>query len=339
MDVEPCDHKSFRGPLPASAYPGNNAFIELIMETALKPSILLCALALAGGSALAASTDRFSVAVTVDDLPSHGSRPTDVSRAGIARSHIETFKAHGVPEAWGFINAVALDKEADSGVALDVWRKAGYPLGNHGYTHMGLSQAASLDAWEEDVRKNEPVLEKTMAGKDWHVLRYPFLDAGGKGARHDDALAWLKSRGYRVADVTLGFDDWAYTETYARCVAKGDQAAIEGMKASYYRRVDQQLARTKAMSQRVYGRMIPQVLLTHMGAWSAVTLPEVMKRMDAAGAHYVTLDQVQSDAAYRMPSPRAGDGAMIERRAQDAGIDLAGLPAVEPVGNLDALCR
>jgi peptidoglycan/xylan/chitin deacetylase (PgdA/CDA1 family) len=309
------------------------------METALKPSILLCALALAGGSALAAPTDRFSVALTVDDLPSHGSRPTDVSRAGIARSHIETFKAHGVPEAWGFINAVALDKEADSGAALDVWRKAGYPLGNHGYTHMGLSQAASLDAWEEDVRKNEPVLEKTMAGKDWHVLRYPFLDAGGKGARHDDALAWLKSRGYRVADVTLGFDDWAYTETYARCVAKGDQAAIEGMKASYYRRVDQQLARTKAMSQRVYGRMIPQVLLTHMGAWSAVTLPEVMKRMDAAGAHYVTLDQVQSDAAYRMPSPRAGDGAMIERRAQDAGIDLAGLPAVEPVGNLDALCR
>jgi hypothetical protein len=30
---------------------------------------------------------------------------------------------------------------------------------------------------------------------------------------------------------------------------------------------------------------------------------------------------------------------MIERRAQDAGIDLAGPPAVEPVGNLDALCR
>jgi peptidoglycan/xylan/chitin deacetylase (PgdA/CDA1 family) len=299
--------------------------------------MLLCALALACGGASAA--ERFDVAVTVDDLPSHGSRPADFSRAGIARAHIETFKAHGVPEAWGFINAVALGQEADSGAALDVWRKAGYPLGNHGYTHMGLSQAASLDAWEEDVRKNEPVLEKTMAGQDWHVLRYPFLDAGGKGARHDDALAWLKSRGYRVADVTLGFDDWAYTETYARCVAKGDQAAIEGMKASYYRRVDQQLARTKAMSQRVYGRMIPQVLLTHMGAWSAATLPEVMKRMDAAGARYATLDQVQSDAAYRIPSPRAGDGAMIERRAQDAGIDLAGLPAVEPVGNLDALCR
>jgi hypothetical protein len=93
------------------------------------------------------------------------------------------------------------------------------------------------------------------------------------------------------------------------------------------------------MSQRVYGRMIPQVFLTHMGGWSAVTLPEVMKRLDAAGARYATLDQVQSDAAYHAPSPRAGNGALIERHAQDAGIDLSGLPEVEPVGNLDALCR
>ena len=93
------------------------------------------------------------------------------------------------------------------------------------------------------------------------------------------------------------------------------------------------------MSQRVYGRMIPQVLLTHMGAWSAATLPEVMKRMDAAGAHYVTLDQAQSDAAYRASGPRFGNGSLMERHAQEGGIDLSGLPAVEPVGDLDALCR
>jgi hypothetical protein len=325
--------------LPAPVDPVDNATIKLILETVLKRSILLCALAFAGAAHAAPADGRFDVAVTVDDLPSHGSKPADVTRAEIARSHIATFKAHGVPEAWGFVNAVALVNDPGSDAALDVWRQAGYPLGNHAYTHMGLSNAPSLDAWEADVRANEPVLEKYMAGKDWRVLRYPFLDAAGKGQRHDDALAWLKSRGYRIADVTLGFDDWAYTDTYARCVAKGDQAAIEGMKASYFRRVDQQLARTKAMSQRVYGRMIPQVLLTHMGAWSAVTLPEVMKRLDAAGAHYVTLEQVQSDAAYRIPSPRAADGAMIERRAQDAGIDLSGLPAVEPVGDLEALCR
>jgi peptidoglycan/xylan/chitin deacetylase (PgdA/CDA1 family) len=315
---------------------GRNA----IERIPLKSTILCCALLLAGAAAGAAPADgRFDVAFTADDLPAHGALPSGMTRKGIAQSHVDMLKKYGVPEAWGFVNAAGIGTDGDGAAALDVWRRAGHVLGNHGYRHMGLSGAASVEAWEEDVRANEPALEQRMAGKDWRVLRYPFLDAGGTGARHDSALAWLKARGYRIADVTLGFDDWAYTDTYARCVAKGDAAAIEAMKTSYYRRVDQQLARMKAMSQRVYGRVIPQVLLTHMGGWSAVTLPEVMKRLDAAGARFVTLDQVQSDAAYRDPSPQAANGALMERHAQDAGIDLSGLPAVEPVGNLDAMCR
>jgi hypothetical protein len=40
-----------------------------------------------------------------------------------------------------------------------------------------------------------------------------------------------------------------------------------------------------------------------------------------------------------MPSPQSGHGEMMERHARDAHVDLAGLPTVEPVGNLDALCR
>jgi hypothetical protein len=30
---------------------------------------------------------------------------------------------------------------------------------------------------------------------------------------------------------------------------------------------------------------------------------------------------------------------LMERRAQDDGIDLGGVPALPPAGNLDALCR
>ena len=57
--------------------------------------------------------------------------------------------------------------------------------------------------------------------------------------------------------------------------------------------MDAGIARMKALSERVYGRVIPQVLLTHMGAWSAATLPGVMARLDAAGARYVPLAQAQ----------------------------------------------
>jgi hypothetical protein len=282
---------------------------------------------------------RFDVAVTVDDLSVHGSLPQGMSWTGIARAYLTTLKAHGVAQAWGFVNARRIAEQPGSEAVLDDWRAAGYPLGNHTYSHLGLSQAASTQAWIDDARAGEPAIAARMGKADWHVLRFPFLDGGAEQVRHDGAAAWLKSQGYRIADVSLSFDDWAYTETYARCVAKGDQAAIAAMKASYLERVDATIARTRALSQRVYGRMIPQVLLTHLGAWSAATLPDVMARLDAAGARYVTLEQVQADAAYRAPSPRAGNGMLMERRAQDSGIDISAIPAAPPVGKLDALCR
>jgi hypothetical protein len=326
----------------------------------LTPRFLACALALAAASiasttAAIAATDsaaspatdttpaarpaRFDLAVTVDDLPVHGALPAGRTWSGIARSYIATLEAHGVKQAWGFVNARHLGAQPASAAALDDWRRAGYPLGNHGNSHLGLSQAPSLQAWQDDVTAGEPAIAARMAGQDWHMLRYPFLDAGGDPARHDAAAAWLQARGYRIADVSIGFDDWAYTDTYARCLDKGERAAIATMKAGYLKRVDQIIARTRATSQRVYGRMIPQVLLTHLGAWSADTLPDVMARLDGAGARYVTLEAAQADAAYRAPSPRAGNGALIERRAQDAGVELDGLPAVDPVAPLEGLCR
>jgi peptidoglycan/xylan/chitin deacetylase (PgdA/CDA1 family) len=326
---------------------------ELQMETLfLKPRFLAGTLALAActlgasnpvhcanGAEYADNAARFDVAVTVDDLSVHGPLPQGMSWAGIGRAHLATLEAHRVPQAWGFVNAKRIDEQPATAIVLDEWRKAGHPLGNHTYSHLGLSQASTLQAWIDDARAGEPAIAARMRGRAWRVLRFPFLDGGADPVRHDGAAAWLKAEGYRIADVSLSFDDWAYGETYVRCLDKGDNAAIASLKAGYLQRVDAIIARTRALSQRVYGRMIPQVLLTHLGAWGAATLPEVMARLDAAGARYATLEQVQADAAYRQPSPRAGNGMLMERQAQDGAIDLSGLPVVPPVGKLDTLCR
>jgi peptidoglycan/xylan/chitin deacetylase (PgdA/CDA1 family) len=292
-------------------------------------------LACGAGSA----AERFDVAITVDDLPAHGALPRGMTRFGIAKSYLDTLAAHRVPEAYGFVNAQRIKDEPASEAALDAWRKAGYPLANHGYSHMNLNQAPSLEAWVADLKANEPALASRMGNADWRYLRYPYLAAGSDQGRHDGAIGWLQSQGYRIAEVSLDFSDWAYGDAYGRCLAKGDNATIRAMKAQYLNGVDAGIARMKALSQRVYGRMIPQVLLTHIGAWSAVTLPEVMARLDAAGAHYVPLAQAQADPAYTSGDRRAGDGAIMDRKARESGIDLAGIPASAPIGNLDTLCR
>lgn len=304
--------------------------------------IVTLALALAAtapGSAIAAAAAPFDVAVTVDDLTVHGALPRGMTWTGIGRAHLATFKAHRVPQAWGFVNGKRIVEQPDSAAVLDDWRRAGHPLGNHTYSHLGLSAAPSLQAWIDDARAGEAAIAARMAGADWRVLRFPFLDGGADPARHAGAAAWLAAQGYRIAEVSLSFDDWAYGDAYARCMDRGDRAAVAALKAGYLERVDAIIARTRALSQRVYGRMIPQVLLIHMGPWGAATLPDVLARLDAAGARYATLERVQADRAYRTPGPQAGHGMLMERRARDAAIDLVGVPPAPPVGALDTVCH
>ncbi|KQQ40291.1 hypothetical protein ASF61_05820 [Duganella sp. Leaf126] len=280
----------------------------------------------------AACAQHFDVAVTVDDLPAHGELPPGMTRLGIAETTLQVFRQHGVKQAYGFVNAGKLDNAPDDARVLDAWRAAGQPLGNHTATHMGLSQAPSLAAWQADVIAGEAAVAQRMQGQDWHYLRLPYLDGGDRFAA---AMAFLRARGYRLADVSLSFDDWAYADAYARCVTRGDQATIAAMKTQYLAAVDRSIAGMKADSQRVYGRVIPQVLLTHLGGWSAVTLPDVLQRLDRAGARYVTLQQAQADPAYAEPQ----GGTVIDRTAHGRGIRLDVQPPPEGSLDLQRVCR
>ena len=281
----------------------------------------------------ARTPEPFDVALTVDDLPAHGKLPAGMTRLGIADAHIAAFRAHRVPEAFGFVNANKLASEPGSDAVLDAWRKAGYSLGNHTYSHMDLDRAPSLQAWQADVLEGEPAVASRMAGLEWRYLRFAYLAAGQE--RRDDALAFLRTRAYRVADVSVSFDDWAYTEAYARCMATGDQGTIAAMKAQYLAEVERGIAKMKADSRQVFGRVIPQVLLTHIGGWSAVTLPDVLARLDAAGARYVTLSQAQADPAYAQP----GGGGLFDWIAKQKGLILAPGARRETGLDLQAVCK
>ncbi|MGH8313958.1 MAG: polysaccharide deacetylase family protein, partial [Steroidobacterales bacterium] len=183
-----------------------------------------------------------------------------------------------------------------------------------------------------------PTLQKYMRSANWHYLRYPYLVAGDAD-HHDPVVAWLKAHGYRIAEASLGFDDWAYTDPYNRCLAKGDAASVARLKMDYLARVDASIARMKALSQTVYGRLIPQVLVIHIGGFSAVTLSSMLDRLDAAGARYVTLAQAQRDPAYAETDPRAGDGTFMDRAAYEKKIDVSHVPAGSDSSGIDQMCR
>lgn len=285
-------------------------------------------------SGAAAAGETYKLAITIDDLPSHGALPAGMTRVSIAKLTLDAYAAHKVPRVYGYINAVHLKTDPENVRVLEMWRAAGHPLGNHHVSHASID-AGTAEDFIKGIEANEPVLKDLMKGENWHSFRYPFLNAGD-ATRGPVVAEWLKTHGYTIADTSMSFSDWAYTDTHARCSAKGDTAAIEALKVRYMDEVRAQIARTKAVSQKVYGRMIPQVLLTHIGGFGAIMLPDVLTELEKSGAQFVTLEEAQGDAAYAEPGLKPG--LVMERTAQAKGIDISAIPNTSVAG-LDQLCR
>lgn len=259
------------------------------------------------------------IAFTWDDMPAHSALPPGDSRVAIATKIVAAMKAEHMPPAYGFVNGVQTEREPLSTAALQVWRDAGLPLGNHTWSHPSLNQI-SLEDWSQDVLKNEPLLKKYMGGGDWHWLRYPFLAEGETPQKRAEARKFLSQHGYKIAAVTMSFGDYMYNEPYARCVAKDDRAAITGLETGYLAAADAAIERSRAMAKALYGHDIPYVLLMHVGAFDARMLPRLLQLYRERGFTFVALQTAEEDAFYRSdvdlslaPAPDTLEEAMSMR--------------------------
>src|ERR1700678_42453 len=231
------------------------------------------------------------LAITMDDLPLNGSLPPGVTRAETTKNVLEVFKKRHVPPVYGFINAKKLEGNEDGAEALKLWA-AQEPIGNHTYSHMDLEQN-SAEAFEREIEENEPALEllaqKVGAGDEWHWLRYPYRRA---------VRAYLTAHGYRIAQVTLDWEDYLWNTAYARCVAKGDTKSIDWLRSSYLSTASEFLDLGRAQAKLIYGHEISYVLLMHLGAFSSTILPDALDLLKKKGFQLVTLEEAESDAAY-----------------------------------------
>jgi peptidoglycan/xylan/chitin deacetylase (PgdA/CDA1 family) len=254
------------------------------------------------------------VALTFDDLPAHSALPPGMSRADVARGILAALEARRVPPSYGFVNAKSLEARPENAEVLRLWRAAGHPLANHTYSHIDLN-ASSAQAFQADVIANEKTLRDFMGEDGWRWLRFPYLRAGDTAEKRGAVAAFLKQRRYRVAEVTLNFDDWAYNEPYARCAAKQDAAGIEELKRSYETRAAASLSDGQAAAKRVYGRDIAHVMLLHIGAFQTLMLPKLLELLDARGFKVVTLAEAEADPAYAEDPglPMASGATLLEQ--------------------------
>lgn len=279
------------------------------------------------------------VALTFDDLPSHGPLPPGMSRTDIASSIIKALLAAHVSHVYGFVNAQKLQAHPEDIAVLKLWRAAGFPLGNHTFTHLDIDTATTED-YEKNIAQDEPLLSSLMPGNKWRWFRYPYLNEGDTLEKRDEVRAYLKQHGYHIAEVTLDFEDYAWNGPYARCAEKHDNASIDWLESAYMNTATEYIGVDRSMSKMVYGRDIKYVLLLHIGAFETIMLPHLLEALKSQGFKFIALPQAEKDRAYNMDPNLASKegGSLIEQMMAAKHLPFPQY-APKPDKELDSICR
>jgi peptidoglycan/xylan/chitin deacetylase (PgdA/CDA1 family) len=274
------------------------------------------------------------IAVTVDDIPEHSGMAPGETRLDISQRLVAALEAEGVP-AYGFVNGSPAQSNADDMGALEYWAAA-FPVGNHTWTHPNLN-AVTAKAYSDEIALGEPLLGRVSAGRDWHWFRYPFQAEGDDPAKGLEVRRFLASRGYRIAAVTMGFDDWKYNDAYARCAAKEDQAAIAKLEQDWLDQVRYDAQEPRTVAKAVYGGDIPYVLDVHIGSFTARMFPRTLALYREMGFRFVSLPEAQNHPAYASDNdPAAPPTPDMFALMQARGLTL---PADRvPTVDLDNIC-
>jgi len=309
----------------------------------------LLAAALAAGGTQGAAAPRRTVAVTVDDLPfvGHG-LPLEAVRP-LSKGLVAALAARKVP-AVAFVNEdkLLVPGEVDERIALlTEWLDAGMELGNHTFGHLGLTRTP-LEAMKDSVLKGEVVTRGLLErrGRPLRWYRHPYTQTGPTREVKDAFEAFLASRGYTVAPFTIEHEDWVFASADAKLAAERDEAARARLLAAYLENFEARVAFYEERSRALFGREIPQVLLSHANALNARAMPLLLERLEKRGYAFVTLDEALADPAWRSPDGYVGKWgpSWLHRFAAARGEDVGKLFAAEPeapkwVADLDAARR
>jgi len=290
------------------------------------------------GIALPALAQADNLAITFDDLPLNGTLPPGVTRTELVRRVLTILKQHHVPQVYGFVNGKRFEGSQDGADALKLWVAGGERVGNHTYSHPDLNKEAS-ELFLADVLQNEPVLELLSTGEDWRWFRYPFLREGDTLDKRRGVRAALKEHGYRIAQVTLDYEDYLWNSPYARCLANHDEKSVSSLRSSYLMMAAEYIDADRQMARLVLGRDSSHVLLLHLGAFSDYILPDLLTLLREKGFRLVTLEEAQQDPVFRSDPDAASrnGGTLLEQWMDARAIEY---PAVtpKPYKALAAIC-
>jgi len=286
---------------------------------------------------LPAAATGSEVAITLDDLPTHGSLPPGTDRLAVIDAVIATLQRHRVVGTVGFVNGGELSVAPDHLGVLRRWLAAGYPIGNHTLSHIDLHRS-DVRSYLADVERNEEALAPYAPPRAPRLFRYPYLHEGDTLEARRAVRTALHARGYVVAPVTIDFSDWVWNEAYVRCVATGDSGAVAVLRQRFLRDAQVALDWSERSARLLIGRSIRHVLLLHLGAFDALMLDDLLTMYERRGVRFIPVAEALTDPIYSIDPGMTGRANFLLQLLHATGRRRAQEPP-DPVPELDTMCR
>ncbi len=248
------------------------------------------------------------VALTFDDLPVYGHfRPIGEAQA-LTGQLLFGLKRHHFP-AIGFVNEIQLegaDKPARTAL-LAQWLDAGMDLGNHGFSHLSLTNTP-VALYIADAARGEIATKALLSarGRAERWYRYPFLETGPTLAIRHTFETWLAGHGYRVAPVTIENSDWEFADVYDDALLRGDAAGAAKVRQAYLAFTAAVVPWYRKASVALFGREICFAFLLHASQLNADSMDGLADILRHEHLRAVTLDRAMADPAYRLRDDYAG---------------------------------
>jgi len=261
--------------------------------------------------ALAPQLHAQSVAFTFDDGPTLSETPrlTPQARNG---AMLAALAKHKVKAALFVTCGHGADRP--EGLALArAWGQAGHAVGNHTMTHPDLDKAeTTLAQYQQEVRDCDRIVATIPGYQKW--FRYTYLREGNTPEKRDGMRAFLREQGYRNAYVSLDTSDWRLNDKLVEVLEKNPQATaaqLEPIRQAYLSHIRQRALAYRALSQRLQGRDIAQVLLLHHNLINAMWLDDVIRQFRDMGWTIVSPEQAFADPVYALEPQRNAPGQSL----------------------------
>ena len=252
------------------------------------------------------------VCFSIDDLPvvNYGINTPEFHNQ-ITDKLLSGLKKHEI-QAIGFVNegkmydakgkVIVFQKEN-----LEKWLKYGMDLGNHTLRHKDFNNVDFSD-FTAEILKGEKITKALLFkyGKEMRYFRHPFLHVGATKNRADSLEIFLKKHHYITAPVTIDNEDYLFANAYQKALIKKDTVIAQTIGKDYISYMEQKILYYEKMSQALFGKQIPQILLIHASLLNADYIQPLAEIYTKNGYKFTAMEQTMTDEAYKTPISKFG---------------------------------